>query len=82
MTRIVEILALLVVGVTMGFLAAALVPFFGVTDTRLAAVLQFITPPLMLVLGYFFGSSKGSDRKTELLSQAPATPPVPATPQP
>lgn len=76
MNQILGALALLIVGGTIGFLAASLVPQFAISDTRLAAVLQFITPPLMLVLGWFFGSSKGSERKTEMLATQPTPPAV------
>lgn len=35
-------------------------------------ILGTLDSALILVLGYYFGSSRGSDRKTELLAQAPA----------
>jgi hypothetical protein len=35
-------------------------------------ILGTLDSALILVLGYYFGSSRGSDRKTELLAQSPA----------
>jgi hypothetical protein len=68
---------LLAYGVTIGF--------FGVLAFMLTHVLeQSVKEPLLIMLGalqsawvgvitYYFGSSSGSARKTELLSQAPTT---------
>jgi hypothetical protein len=52
--------------VTMGLKMAKMIP----ADQTISDLLTTLRDGLMLILAYYFGSSHGSDRKTELLAQA------------
>lgn len=66
--------ALAILAVVTLILCICLVAFAPLADKALGAVLTlvgFVGAAFKDVYAYFFGSSAGSDRKTELLSQAP-----------
>lgn len=67
-----RVLAYLIVG---GFMAMAYAVLFRKTavDSALAGtVIGYLSAKAEQVASYYFGSSQGSDRKTELLAQAPS----------
>lgn len=70
-------LAWLVVGASVSISIAAMLGYVT-NDPKQALIVGTVLGSLMAeakqVLSYYFGSSAGSDRKTELLAQAPPTP--------
>jgi hypothetical protein len=68
---------LLGTGIVSGFIVAVFLILSGhaKADSVLAGTLVgYLSAKSELVLSYYFGSSSGSDRKTELLAQAPPIP--------
>jgi hypothetical protein len=67
----------LVVTTVIGYFAnIALVTFANITDARLAQVIGLITTvqnAFMIIIGYFFGSSSGSAKKTDMMSDISGT---------
>jgi len=62
------------------FMIASLVHIEAANEKVLLYVMGAVTAALTTVLGYFFGSSQGSARKTEILTKEPqaGTPAPPA----
>lgn len=62
----------LVIAIVAGYFASiALITFANVSDGRLAQVIGLVTAiqnAFMLIVGYYFGSSAGSQRKTDMLN--------------
>lgn len=67
----------LVVAIVAGYFASiALITFAEVTDARLAQIIGLVTAvqnAFMLIIGYYFGSSSGSTRKTDMLNDLTGT---------
>ncbi len=71
------LVAFLVVSIVAGYFGSiALITFASVTDARLAQIIGLVTAvqnAFMLIIGYYFGSSSGSTRKTDLISDLTGT---------
>lgn len=67
----------LVFAIVIGYFASiALITFSDVTDSRLAQIIGLVTAvqnAFMLIVGYYFGSSSGSQRKTDLINELSGT---------
>lgn len=67
----------LVIAIVAGYFASiALITFAEVTDARLAQVIGLVTAvqnAFMLIIGYYFGSSSGSTRKTDMINELTGT---------
>lgn len=67
----------LVFAIVIGYFASiALITFSDVTDSRLAQIIGLVTAvqnAFMLIVGYYFGSSSGSQRKTDLINEMSGT---------
>jgi hypothetical protein len=71
------LVAFLVIAIVAGYFGSiALITFSQVTDSRLAQVIGLVTAvqnAFMIVIGYYFGSSSGSQKKTDLLNELSGT---------
>lgn len=68
------VLAYTVVGAFIAMIGATLLGYAKVESVLAGTLVGYLSAKAEQVLAYYFGSSKSSDRKTELLSQAPAVP--------
>lgn len=67
-----KILAYTIVGGFLLMVGATLLGYTEVETVLAGTLIGYLSAKCEQVLAYYFGSSKSSDRKTELLSQAPA----------
>lgn len=58
--------------------AALLIAYLKANDTLLNSLLSIAGAQLVTVVGFWLGSSFGSDKKTNLMVAAPTAPPAPA----
>ena len=69
---------ILAISVTIGFFGLLALTAFHSMPPDSAKIIDIMTGSLgtawIMIIGYYFGSSSGSDRKTELLAQAPPIP--------
>lgn len=65
-------LAYIVVGAFLAVIGATLLGYAKVESVLAGTLIGYLSAKAEQVLAYYFGSSKSSDRKTELLSQSPA----------
>ena len=80
MPHILAILTVLIVGGTEGMILAHGAPA-GLDGVVLGRILGTMDSALIMVLSYYFGSSAGSARQTEILAgtAAPTTTPTPSS---
>jgi len=69
-----KFLAYTIVGAFIAMVGAALLGYAKVESALAGTLVGYLSAKCEQVLAYYFGSSKSSDRKTELLSQAPSIP--------
>ena len=67
-----QVLAFVVVGAFLAMVGATLLGFAKVESVLAGTLVGYLSAKAEQVLAYYFGSSKGSDRKTELIAQSPA----------
>lgn len=67
-------LAYVIVSAFIALVAASILGYAKVDSALAGTLVGYLSAKCEQVLAYYFGSSKSSDRKTELLSQAPAVP--------
>lgn len=65
-------LAYVIVGAFLALVAATLLGYAKVESVLAGTLVGYLSAKCEQVLAYYFGSSKSSDRKTELLAQCPA----------
>lgn len=65
-------LAYIVVGAFLALVSSTILGYAKVDSVLAGTLVGYLSAKCEQVLAYYFGSSKSSDRKTELLSQAPA----------
>ncbi len=75
--RIASLIALLIVLAFVVFIGAAVWPDFKMEDNRLSTLATIIGNPLMLILGFYFGSavSAGQRRQSDFTPPAPPAQP-------
>ncbi|HEY4374053.1 MAG TPA: hypothetical protein VGN52_19160 [Burkholderiales bacterium] len=71
-------LAYAIVGAFIALVAATLLGQTKVDSVLAGTLVGYLSAKCEQVLAYYFGSSRGSERKTELLAAAPAVKPGPA----
>jgi xanthine/uracil permease len=69
-----RILAFVVVGSFIALVAGTMLGWAKVDSVLAGTLVGYLSAKCEQVLAYYFGSTKSSERKTELLSQAPAIP--------
>ncbi len=67
-------LAYIVVGAFLMLVGSTILGYAKVDSVLAGTLVGYLSAKCEQVLAYYFGSSKSSDRKTELLSKAPAIP--------
>jgi hypothetical protein len=67
-----RILAYLIIGAFIGMCYAMLFGTMRAESALAGAIIGYLSAKAEQVVAYYFGSSAGSDRKTELLAQSPA----------
>lgn len=65
-------LAYIIVGAFLALIASTLLGYAKVDSVLAGTLVGYLSAKCEQVLAYYFGSSKSSDRKTELLAQSPA----------
>lgn len=65
-------LAYIVVGAFLALVGSTILGYAKVDSVLAGTLVGYLSAKCEQVLAYYFGSSKSSDRKTELLAQAPA----------
>lgn len=69
-----RVLAYTVVGAFIAVVGATLLGYAKIESVLAGTLVGYLSAKAEQVLAYYFGSSKSSDRKTELLAQAPPIP--------